>query len=499
MFEARRRRYGLIILCSGVLMTTLDAIGVSIALPTIKTALGFSPTHLAWVINAYLITFSGFRLLSGRLGDLFGHRRLFLHGILVFTFASLGCALATSSVQLTVARALQGLGSAIVGASALPLILNSFPEETGRAKAIGVYGFIAMGGGTAGLLLGGSLTSVLGWRWIFLVNLPIGAAVYLSCGALITETAETAKKRGNPDIWGAVTVTTAVTLAVYAVVGANESGWASVNTLIPLSGALVLLVLFVSIETRARAPLIPLSVFRRRPLVVFLIVNMLVAVAGSNGMFVTLYLQLIARYTPMQVSLICLPGHLLGAAISLGVSAKLVIRFGITWPLVVGLLLAAAGIFLLAHAPVEESAAAIVMAAMLLLSLGIGVAANPLLLAVMRGVAPDESGLVSGIVNTANMMTTALALAIFASVAARRTAVLLASDVPLPYALNAGYHIAFLLNSAFVLVAALIGALFARASLARQADCRSDEPGVFPRTQADEGDASCCEAPPLES
>src|SRR5712692_7170496 len=264
--DNRTRWFALIVLCLGDLMIVLDTTIVNVALPSIGADLGFSQTSLAWVVNAYLLTFGGFLLLGGRLGDLYGHRRLFLAGIALFTLASLGCGLSTTQGLLVTARAIQGLGGAVVSAVALSLIMNLFTEPAERAKAMGVFGFVISGGGTIGVLLGGVLTDVLSWHWIFLVNLPIGVIVYVLSLRLLPAAPGTAAG-GRLDVAGAVTVTAALMLAVYAIVNGNSTGWATGQTLGLLAAAIVLLALFIGIEARVPSPLMPLGLFRLRNIV----------------------------------------------------------------------------------------------------------------------------------------------------------------------------------------------------------------------------------------
>lgn len=255
------RRLALIVLCMGDLMIVLDTTIVNVALPSIRADLGFSETTLAWVVNAYLLTFGGFLLLGGRLGDLFGHRRLFVIGVTVFTCASLACGLAGSQEFLVGARALQGLGGALVAVVALSLIMTLFTEPTERAKAMGVIGFVAAGGGSIGVLLGGVLTDVLDWHWIFLVNIPVGIAVVTLCMKLLPGDRGPASD-ARLDVGGAVAVTAALMLAVYAIVNGNGAGWTSAQTLGLLAAASALLAAFLAIEARSRSPLMPLGLFR---------------------------------------------------------------------------------------------------------------------------------------------------------------------------------------------------------------------------------------------
>ncbi|MCJ0766054.1 DHA2 family efflux MFS transporter permease subunit [Variovorax terrae] len=461
--DARKRWLALMVLCLGVLMIVLDTTIVNVALPSIRADLGFSETALVWVVNAYMLTFGGFLLLGGRLGDLFGHRRLFLLGIAFFTLASLACGLANSQGLLIAARAVQGLGGAVVSAVALSLIMNLFTEPAERAKAMGVYGFVCAGGGSIGVLLGGLLTSTFSWHWIFLVNLPVGVAVYALCLAVLPDArAQAAGQR--LDVAGAVTVTASLMLAVYAVVNGNEAGWASAQTLGLFAAAAVLLALFLGIEAGVQAPLVPLGLFRLRNLATANVVGILWAAAMFAWFFISaLYLQLVLGYSPLQVGLSFLPANLIMAVFSLGLSARMVMRFGIRTPLAAGLLLATVGLALFARAPVNGSFIADVLPGMTLLGLGAGIAFNPLLLAAMSDVDPGESGLASGVVNTSFMMGGALGLAVLASLAAARTDRLLATGADAAAALNAGYQLAFVVGAVFAATAALLGAALLRA------------------------------------
>lgn len=457
----RRRWWALLVLCLGVLMIVLDTTIVNVALPSIRTDLGFSETSLVWVVNAYMLTFGGFLLLGGRLGDLYGHRKLFLAGITLFTLASLACGLAQSQAVLVAARAVQGLGGAVVSAVALSLIMTLFPEPGPRAKAMGVYGFVCAGGGSIGVLLGGLLTSQLNWHWIFLVNLPIGAAVFALCLWLIP--AGRGQQGQRLDLGGAVTITLSLMLAVYAVVNGNEAGWGSGQTVGLLAAALVLLAAFLFIEARVSSPLVPLSLFRLRNVAVSNISGVLWAASMFAWFFISaLYMQLVLGYTPLQVGLAFLPANLIMAAFSLGLSARLVMRFGLRLPLAAGLGLAAAGLALFAAAPVDGSFILHVLPGMLLLGLGAGMALNPMLLAAMSDVEPGDAGLASGVVNTAFMMGGALGLAVLASLAAGRTAALQGAGAAQAAALTGGYQLAFAVGALFALGAAVLGAWLLR-------------------------------------
>jgi MFS family permease len=327
---------------------------------------------------------------------------------------------------------------------------------------MGVIGFVAAGGGSIGVLLGGVLTDVLDWHWIFLVNIPVGALVFGLCLALLPGSRGPATA-GRLDVAGAVTVTTALMLAVYAIVNGNETGWTAGQTLGLLAAAAVLLAVFLGIEARTSSPLMPLGLFRLRNVATSNVVGVLWAGAMFAWFFLSaLYLQLVLGYSPLQVGLAFLPANLIMAAFSVGLSAKLVMRFGIRAPLAAGLLLSAAGLVLFARAPVDGSFVVDVLPAMILLGFGAGMAFNPVLLAAMSDVEPSDAGLASGVVNTSFMMGGALGLAVLASLAASRSDSLLATgDGPLA-ALTGGYHVAFVAGAAFAVVAAVLGAVLLR-------------------------------------
>ena len=457
-----KRWLALNVVCLGVLMIVLDTTIVNVALPSIAADLGFTGTSLVWVVNAYMLTFGGCLLLGGRLGDLYGHRKLFLGGITLFTLASLACGMATSQILLVCARAVQGLGGAVVSAVSLSLIMNLFTETGERAKAMGVYGFVASGGGSIGVILGGLLTNLLNWHWIFLVNLPIGIAVYALSVALLPST------RGNArgeriDVAGAVTVTASLMLAVYAVVNGNEAGWTSARTLGLLFAALALLAVFLTIETRARHPLMPLSLFRKRNIAIANVVGVVWAAATFAWFFISaLYLQRVLGYRPLQVGLAFLPASLIMGFFSLSLSARLVMRFGLRRPLAVGLLVASCGLALFARAPLNGSFVFDILPGMILFGVGAGTVFNPLLLAAMGDVDPSDAGLASGVVNTSFMMGGALGLAVLASLAAARSNEMMRVSANAIAALDSGYHTAFLLGAIAAAMAGVFGGLTLR-------------------------------------
>jgi EmrB/QacA subfamily drug resistance transporter len=469
------RWFAFIILCLGTLMQVLDTTIVNVALPSIRTNLHFSESSLAWVVNAYLLTFGGFLLLGGKLGDIYGQRRLFIIGISVFTAASLACGIAQTQAVLIIARAIQGLGGAVTAAVSLSLVMSLFTRQDERARAMGYFGFIAAGGGAIGVLLGGVLTNSFDWHWNFLVNVPIGILVILFSFKLLPHS-RAEKAHHSLDIWGSVTVTASLLLAVYAIVNGNQAGWISTQTLGLLAASFVLLRIFLWIESHVQVPLMPLTLFKLRNVSIANIV----AVLWAAGMFAwfflsALYLQLVLHYSPLQVGLSFLPANIIMAVFSLGLSAKLVMRFGIKKPLAIGLLLAAIGLLFFIRIPVHGNFVDDVMPSMILLGFGAGMAFNPMLLAAMSDVPQDESGLASGIVNTSFMMGGSLGLAILASVAAFQTIKLVSAGSSQIVALTGGYHAAFLVGAIFAGLAAFLSATQLRMSKVSNTDVKHRE------------------------
>jgi EmrB/QacA subfamily drug resistance transporter len=461
--DDRTRWFALYTLCAASLMIVLDATIVNVALPSIRDDLGFDESSLAWVVNAYTLTFGGLLLLGGRLGDLYGPRRLFLFGIGLFTLASLACGLSTSQTMLITARAVQGIGGAVASAVSLSLMLALFTEPAERAKAMGLFGFVASGGGSIGVVLGGVLTDTINWHWIFLVNLPLGVLVVFLTLRLIPGTPGSAVRGRSLDVGGALTVTAALMVAVYAVVNGNADGWTSGSTLGRFAVAVVLFASFLVIETRVSSPLMPLGLFRLRNLSTASVTGILWAGAMFAWFFLSaLYLQLVLGYSPLQVGLGFLPGNLVMGFLSIAVSAKLVMRYGVRKPLAVGLVIAGIGLLLFARAPVHGGYIVDVLPGMILLGFGAGIAFNPVLFAAMSEVSPAESGLASGIVNTSFMMGGALGLAVLASVAASRTSRLESAHHSTASALTSGYHAAFVVGALFAVAAAAIGATLLR-------------------------------------
>ncbi len=466
----RSRWIALYVLCLGTLMIVLDVTIVGVALPSIKKDLGFSQSSLAWVVNGYLLTYGGCLLLGGRLGDLFGHRRMFLIGLTAFTLSSLACGLSTTQGELVAARLVQGVGGAITSAVSFGLVMTIFTEPADRAKAMGVMGFVASGGGSLGVLLGGTITDVISWHWIFLVNVPIGALVFVLSLRLLAPMPGWATSR-RLDVLGAVSVTASLMLAVYAI-NNHPAGWASAETIGLIGGAVVLLAAFIGWERRNTEPLMPLRLFKHRNLAVANAAGVLWAAAMFAWFFMTaLYLQLVLGYSPLKVGLAFLPGNLIMGALSIGISAKLVTNYGYRRPLVVGLLAAGVGLALLARTPVHGQFVPDVLPSMILLGFGAGIAFNPVLLAAMGDVEPQEAGLASGLVNTSFMMGGALGLAVLASISSSRAADLGGTNA----GLTSGYHYAFVGGAICALLAATLGGAILRDPQAAPAHERAPE------------------------
>jgi MFS family permease len=364
-------------------------------------------------------------------------------------------------------------------------MMTLFTEPAERAKAMGIFGFVVSGGGSIGVLLGGVITDVLNWHWIFLVNIPVGIAVIVLTLVLVPA-ARVPTAAHRLDVAGAVTVTISLMIAVYAIVNGNEVGWLTVRTLGLLALAGLLLAVFLVIEARVASPLVPLRLFRLHNIVVSNVVGILWAGAMFAWFFLSaLYLQLVLGYSPMEVGLAFLPGNLIMGAMSIGLSARLVMRFGIRLPLAVGLTLAGVGLLLFARAPVDGNFVVDVLPSMILLGLGAGMAFNPVLLAAMSDVEPAEAGLASGVVNTSFMMGGALGLAVLASLAASRTDTLATDGVGELEALTGGYHLAFLAGAIFALAAAAIGGLLLRqGAYASEHEPPEHEPTRSPATEA---------------
>jgi EmrB/QacA subfamily drug resistance transporter len=455
----RKRWIALYVLCAGVLMIVIDATIVNVALPSIQDDLGFSQSNLAWVVNAYLIAFGGLLLLAGRVGDLIGQRRIFLIGLGVFTTASLLCAVAQSQGLLIAARFVQGVGGALTSAVILGMIVTMFPEPREQAKAIGVYGFVASAGGSIGLLAGGVLTEAINWHWIFFVNLPVGVVTALLATRLVEDRPGIGLKAGA-DLPGAVLLTTGLMLGVYTILQVDKQGWGSAQTLGLGAVALALLSAFVVRQGRIANPLMPLRLFRSRNVSGANVVIALLVV-GMFGMFFlgALYLQRILGYDPLEVGLAFLPSTVVMGTMSLKLSGPLAMRCGPKATLLASLVSIGLGLVLFALTPVDATYATQIMPATILIGIGAGLGFPSLMSLGMSGATPSDSGLASGLINTSVQVGGAIGLAVLATLATERTDALRAGGETANAALNGGFHLAYLIGAALVVVA--IGAAVA--------------------------------------
>ena len=447
---ADTRWMALVVLCVGMLMIVLDVTVVNVALPSIQTDLGFSQSNLAWVVNAYLISFGGLLLLGGRLGDLIGRKRVFMIGLAAFTLASLLCGTAQSQGMLIAARFVQGVGGAMTSAVILGMIVTMFPEPKDQAKAIGIYGFVASAGGSIGLLAGGVLTDAINWHWIFFINLPIAIGTALFAARLIDRDAGVGIGRGA-DVLGATLVTGALMLGVYTIVKASEYGWGSLHTVGLGALALALLGAFVARQATASNALMPLRVFRSSNVSGANLVQVVV-VAGMFGMFFmgTLYMERVLGYGPLEIGLAFLPATVLMGIFSAVVSARLNSRFGARTTLVPALAAVLGSLILFALAPVDGSYATDVLPAAILIGVGAGLAFPSLMTLAMSGATPSDAGLASGLINTTAQVGGALGLAVLATLASSRTEDLLGSGHSTAAALTSGYHLAFVVGAGLI-------------------------------------------------
>ncbi|MGE5286985.1 MAG: MFS transporter [Micromonosporaceae bacterium] len=453
----RSRSVALIVLCAGTLMIVLDVTVVNVALPSIRSDLGFSEAGLAWVVNAYLIAFGGLLLLAGRLGDLAGRRNVFLAGLGVFTVASMACGLAHNQAMLVAARFVQGMGGALTSAVVLGMIVTMFPEPAERAKAIGVYAFVASAGGAVGLLAGGILTETISWHWIFFVNLPIGV-VTAALARRVIERDPGAGFTEGADALGAALITGAMMLGVFTIVSpAAEHGWLAPRTLGFAALSLCLLAGFAARQLTARHPLMPPRVVAARNVAGANLVQVL-SVGGMFGMFFlgSLYVRGILGYNPLETGLAFLPVATVMGALSVRYADRLVMRFGARTTLLAGLTAIAAGLALFTQAPVNGSYPRHVLPVMLLIGAGAGVAFPALMTLAMSGATQEDAGLASGLVNTTAQVGGALGLAVLATVSASRSKALAVRGESVPVSLTSGYHLAFWIAACLVAGAMIV-------------------------------------------
>ena len=472
--DERRRWLALVVVCLAQLMIVLDTTIVNVALPSIQADLNFSQADLTWVVNAFLVTFGGFLLLAGRLGDLFGRKRVFLFGVAFFTLASLLCGLAPSQGALIGARFLQGIGAAVQASVILAIIVTEFPQPAERARAMSAYVFVAVAGGSLGLLAGGALTQALDWHWIFFVNLPIGAATIALGRALIPE--DGARVGGRVDWLGAALVTGSLMTAIYAIVQAGSVGWGSDRVLGYGALAVVMMAAFVTVERRIAHPLMPLRILRVRGLVSSSLVRGFLVTGMYSTFFLgTLYLEHIRHFSALDTGLAFLPWTLTVAALSLGITARLVGRFGEYPVLIAGMVAAAAGLVLLTTVGPETTFFPTIFFANFAIGLGLGTAFAPLMGIAMAGIPAADAGLGSGIVNVSQQLSGALGLAVLGTIATNRTQDLVETGHPLTGSLISGYHLAFTIGAASILAGALLALVLLRPRPTREPELASSE------------------------
>jgi EmrB/QacA subfamily drug resistance transporter len=479
----RAKNLALLLLAMTQFVIVIDASIVNVALPTIGTSLHFSRADLSWVVNAYTLTFGGFLLLGGRLADLLGRRRMFVSGLILFSVASLAGGLAQSEGWLLAARAVQGLGAAIVSPAALSILATTFAEGAERNRALGVWGAVAGAGGAAGVLLGGILTSGLGWEWVLFVNVPIGLAGAAVAPRLLLESR--AEDGGRSfDIPGAVTVTAGLSLLVYALVDAVNVGWGSTATLAKLAGAAILIGAFLVIERRAPRPLMPFSIFRLRTLRGANVVGLMIGMSlFSMFFFISLYVQGVLKYTPIDAGLAYLP-LAVGIILSAGAASVLVTRIGVKPVLITGMLLIAAGLlwFSRVHAP-GGSFTHDILGPSLIAAVGLGFSFVPVTIAAVIGTAPEEAGLASGLINASTQVGGALGLAVLATIANSQTKSVFAGGEHDPLiALTKGFDRAFLVGAGFAVAGAIFAGLLisSRDSREQAAAARAGEAAPAP-------------------
>ena len=467
----------LVLICIAQFMVILDATIVNVALPSIQKDLNLSEANLQWIVNAYALVFGGFLLLGGRAGDLLGRKRLFLIGLVVFTVASLLNGLASSEGFLIASRALQGFGAALISPAALSIISTTFEEGAERAKALGVWAAIAIGGSAVGLVLGGFLVQYLSWPWIFYVNVPVGIVAFVLSLRLVPESRDLTGHRSY-DIAGAVTVTGGLMTLVYAIVDAQSAGWGSTKTITTFAISAILLVSFVVIETRAKAPLVRLSIFRIRSLSIANVV-MFLAASGIFAMFFfnTLYLQRVLGYQPLKAGLAFLP-FTAGIMVSAGLASAFAPRVGVRLVAAIGMILTTGGLLLLTQLPVDGTYVKDVLPAILLSSLGMGAVFMPLTLIATTGLKNEDQGLASGLFNTSQQIGGALGLAVLSTIAASKSASAGGSQAN---ALVVGFHWAFAGGAVVMVLGLVVLLVFLRQRHVAliEAEARTNEPIVL--------------------
>jgi EmrB/QacA subfamily drug resistance transporter len=452
----RRRWIALVVVCLAMFMNALDGSIVNVALPDIQKSLGFSQSGLTWVVDAYLISFGSFLLLAGRLGDLVGRKKVFLAGVALFVLASIACGSADSQGMLIAARFVQGIGGALSASVIVAIIVTEFPSPLERGKAMSAYVFVAVGGGSIGLLAGGVLTQFLSWHWIFFVNVPIGIATLILGRFLIVENVGLGIKQGV-DWLGSALITVSVMVAIYGVVTAATYGWVSMHTLVTIGLALALLAFFVVLESRLANPIMPLRILKLRTLTGSAIIRGLLITGMFSTFFIgALYFEHVLGYSPVKTGVAFLPQALVMAALSTGITAKLVDRFGPKFVMYPGMAMAVIGLVLLASAGQHADYFPKIFIAFLLVGAGAGLAFMPLLQIGMSEIPSDDAGLGSGVVNVSQQMAGAIGLAVLSTIAANRTKSLVASGHAVIHSLTLGYQLALYIAAASVLLGLLV-------------------------------------------
>lgn len=459
--QGSRRWLGLIALCAAFFMVILDVAIVNVALPTIQVDLDFSQKNLQWVVSAYALTFGGLLLLGGRTADLLGRRRVFIVGVGVFVAASLLAGLAWSDTVLILARALQGVGAAVMTPAALSILMTTFKEGSERNKALGIWGAVGASGGTAGVLLGGVLTDTLGWEWIFFLNVPVGLAVMAVIPFLVPESRAELSSKGF-DLAGALTVTSGIAVLVYSLVEANDAGWLSAQTLGLFAASAVLLGSFVVVERRSNAPLMPFSIFKIRAITGSNVAGLALGGAVFGMIFiVTLYMQQVLDYSPLQAGVAWLAMSLTALASSIGGQA-LVTKIGARIPMAAGLGTAAVGMVLLAQISAGGSYVGDLLPGLLVVGVGLGMAFVAMSIGALEGVKDEDSGLASGLINTTQQVGGALGVAVLSTLALSRTEDLLSSGSEEATALTEGFQIALFAGAGFAAAGAIAALVLIR-------------------------------------
>lgn len=448
----RRKQIILLLACLGQFMVVLDIAIVTVALPSMKHSLDFSATGLQWVVNAYTLTYAGFLLLGGRAGDMFGRRRMFLIGLAVFTLASLVCGLAWSPSSMVAARAIQGLGGAILSPATLTILIVTFTDARERAHALGIWSAALASGGATGALAGGFLTDYLNWRWIFLINVPIGIVGFILARQTLTESR--AEGTRSLDVAGAVTITAGLTALVYGVVQTSSHSWGSVATIIPLTLAAILIAAFIIIEMRTTAPLVPFSTFRSRPLTGANVVMFLIGASMfAMWYFVSLYLQEVLHYSPMQAGLCFFPAAV-AVVIGAQISGRIVGRAGPRMIMSASTLVVGLALFWMSQTTATSTYWSGIFGPITVAALGLGFSFPAGTFAATMGVAPQRAGLASGLVNANRQLGGAIGLAVLATIADQYTTSLLPGTA-LPEAITSGYTLAFAIGGVIAICAAV--------------------------------------------